>query len=87
LPAAVDGGAPVDAQTAPTAAWKSRPDREISTPPTAIHLLMDHETRSDRPVDRPSRFLRFYVVSNSEHRRVTEQVAHLGERNAALDEP
>src|SRR4051812_20774792 len=25
---AVDGGAPVDAQTASTAAWKSRPDRE-----------------------------------------------------------
>src|SRR4051812_48378449 len=36
---AVDGGAPADAQTAPTAAWKSRPDREIPTPPTAILVL------------------------------------------------
>ena len=33
---AVDGGAPMDAQNAPTAAWKSRPEREIPTPPTAI---------------------------------------------------
>ena len=36
---AVDGGAPMDAQSAPTAAWKSRPEREIPTPPTAIILF------------------------------------------------
>jgi hypothetical protein len=33
---AVDAGAPMDAQTASTAAWKSRPEREIPTAPTAI---------------------------------------------------
>ena len=43
---AVDGGAPVDAQNAPTAAWKSRPEREIPTPPTAIIFFLI--TRPDR---------------------------------------
>ena len=55
---AVDAGAPMDAQTASTAAWKSRPEREIPTAPTAIIVLLnrddDHVLRRGR-----SRFTRF----------------------------
>ena len=53
---AVDGGAPMDAQNAPTAAWKSRPEREIPTPPTAIIFFPNHTTGSERPGERSPDF-------------------------------
>jgi hypothetical protein len=75
---AVDGGAPMDAQNAPTAAWKSRPEREIPTPPTAIICFLI--TRTDRNDRRgKSRFLRFHVVSDSgRHRDRTAGGGDLG---------
>ncbi len=54
----------MDAQTAPTAAWKSRPEREIPTPPTAILFFLITRPESERSGEKKSRFLRFYVVTN-----------------------
>src|SRR3954447_8288904 len=53
---AVDGGAPVDAQNAPTAAWESRQEREIPTPPTAIILFLITTTGSERPGEKSPDF-------------------------------
>ena len=47
---AVDAAAPVDAQNASTAAWKSRPAREIPTAPTAILFFLETR-RTKHPYD------------------------------------
>ena len=52
----VDGDASMDAQNAPTAAWNSRPEREIPTPPTAIIFFPNHTTGSERPGERSPDF-------------------------------
>ena len=44
---------------APTAAWKSRPDREIPTPAHRPHRVADLRTNPKDSVDRSFRFLRF----------------------------
>jgi hypothetical protein len=72
----------MDAQNAPTAAWKSRPEREIPTPPTAIiSFLITRTDRNDRRGK--SRFLRFHVVSDIQtlmrHKQLTmtQQYTHV----------
>lgn len=44
---AVDADAAMDAQNAPTAAWKSRTPREIPTAPTAI-IFVDEDNEHDQ---------------------------------------
>ena len=63
---AVDSAASVDAQNAPPAAWKSRPEREIPTPPTARVGLGKNKNndQNQEVVSQPSKFLRFFKVGN-----------------------
>ena len=56
---AVDAAAPVDAQNASTAAWKSRSEREIPTAPTALFFFFE-KTKTKNPT---TTAVQIYAVS------------------------